>query len=183
MTFHCKDMEHSLTALFIVMFLFGLAVGFTLGIIVMAVPASAQESTSPTPITITPDPSALNFLEQDAYIQTVPPAQVQVQQQQQASSGNGALDSIIPAIVASAGSFIMGKISSDKKTKKVADVVQHTVLPEQVKSKETQKELARVTYDMNPEAAAKIDDAPAVKIQTLTEDSEEFAQKAASTAL
>lgn len=171
--------------LVLLIFTFGMCVGIAIGVVGLQ-PQKAYAQDNATPITITPDPSALNFLEQDAYIQTVPPAQVQVQQQQQQAaspSSSDTLDSIIPAIVASAGSFIMGKITSDKKTKKVSDVVQYTVLPEQVKVKETQKELARVTYDMNPEAAAKIDNAPAVKIQTLTEDSQEFAKKAAATTL
>ena len=48
-----------------------------------------------------------------------------------------------------------------------------------LKSKENVKELARVTYNMNPEAAEKIDDAPSIKINTLTEDVNTYAQKVA----
>lgn len=152
--------------------MFGVSIGLTI-----AIPfAFAQTPTTINP----PNPiNGLKFLDQKAYIYTIPPLEIQ---QQPATSSNG-LDSIIPALVAAGGSFISGKVLSDRKTKKVADVVQDVVLPETVKIKENTKELARVTYDMNPEKAAEIKDAPSIKIATLTDDNTKFAEKAAKTSL
>ena len=161
---------------FAMTFVFGMGVGVTIALIQTA---HAQTPTTINPESVNPT-SGLKFLEQKAYVYTIPPLEVQVQQQQQQPTD---LNSIIPALVASAGSFIAGKIASDKKTAKVADTVQEIVIPEQVKQNEKTKELARVTYDMNPEKAAEIKDAPAVKIATLTEDASKFAETAAKTSL
>jgi hypothetical protein len=163
-----------LIGLFIITFVGGFALGFTLGIISTMQIAHAQ-----TPTVINPDNpvSGLKFLDQKAYVYTIPPLEAQQQQ-----SNNSLTDMLIP-LIASAGGIIGAKIHSDRKTSKVATVVQETVLPEVVKTKEATKELARVTYDMNPEAAAKITDAPAVKLETLNEDTAQFAEKAAKTSL
>jgi hypothetical protein len=163
-------------SLIIITFVGGLALGFTLGIITTMQVAHAQ-----TPTVINPEnpTSGLKFLDQKAYIFTVPPVEVQQQQ----TTSNNDLSSILPALLGSAGAFISGKVLSDKKTKKVSDVVQDVVLPETVKIKENTKELARVTYNMNPEAAAKIEDAPSVKVTTLADDASKFAEKAAKTSL
>lgn len=157
-----------LIIIMISIFIFGMAIGLTVGIIL---PAFAQTPLAPT--------SGLKFLDQKAYIYTIPPLEVQQQQQ---TSNNSLTDMIIP-LLASAAGIVGAKIHSDRKTGQVADAVQQTILPEMVKTKEATKELARVTYDMNPTEAAKITDAPAIKLETLTQDSTQFAQKAAKTSL
>ena len=81
---------------------------------------------------------------------------------------------IIPILV-SAGGIVAAKFTTDKKA---ADNHKANAA-EILKNKENTKELARVTYDMNPEAAAKIDDAPTIKIQTLTNEVSDYAQKVA----
>jgi hypothetical protein len=163
-------------SLFLVTFVGGLAIGLTTGILMTIQTAAGQTPTIINP----PNPiNGLKFLEQKAYIYTIPPLEVQQQQ----TTSNNDLSSILPALLGSAGAFISGKVLSDKKTKKVSDVVQDVVLPETVKIKENTKELARVTYNMNPEAAAKIEDAPSVKVATLADDASKFAEKAAKTSL
>ena len=155
---------------------------FVTGMLVLLYCIQVTDAQTPTTIpaqSIDPT-SGLKFIDQKAYVYTIPP--LEVQQQQQATSSNS-LDSILPALLGSVGAFISGKVLSDRKTGKVADTVQEVVLPEQVKQNEKTKELARVTYDMNPEKAAEIKDAPAVKIATLTEDASKFAETAAKTKL
>ena len=51
----------------------------------------------------------------------------------------------------------------------------------QLKTMEAQKELARVTYQMNTEQSNKINDAPAVKLETLEQNVDEFREKVAKT--
>jgi hypothetical protein len=162
-----------LIMLIIAFFVLGVACGMVLGFI--------QFAQAQTPTTINPPnpTSGLKFLDQKAYVYTIPPLEVQQQQQ---SSNNSLTDMLVP-LLASAGGIIAGKIHSDRKTAKVSDAVQDVVLPEVVKNKENTKELARVTYNMNPEQAAKIEDAPSVKIETLTDDANKFAEKAAKTSL
>ena len=124
-----------------------------------------------TPTVINPPSSptsGLKFLDQKAYIYTVPPLEVQQQQQQ---GGTGGLQELILPLLASGGAFIAAKFNADKKHKEN--------MSEILKGKETTKELAKVTYDMNPEAAQKITDAPLVKTEVLAKDAHEYAQTAA----
>ena len=60
-----------------------------------------------------------------------------------------------------------------------ADIKHKENASEILRGKEVNKELARVTYNMNPEQAAKIDDAPLVKQEVLAEDAATYGQKVA----
>jgi hypothetical protein len=149
--------------LMIAVFVFGIAIGFSLVII------QVVHAQTPTVISPPPNPtSGLKFLDQKAYIFTVPPLEVQQQQQGQ---GSNSLQEIILPILTSAGAFVMAKFSADKKHKENAAEI--------LKGKEVNKEMAKVTYDMKTEAAAKIDDAPLVKQETLAKDVTEYGQKVA----
>jgi hypothetical protein len=146
--------------LMIAFFVLGLACGFILGVIQIA---HAQ-----TPTVINPEnpTSGLKFLDQKAYIYTIPPVEVQQQQ-----GGGNSLQEIILPLLASGGAYIAAKFNADKKHKENAGEI--------LKGKEVSKELAKVTFDMNPEAAAKIEDAPLVKKETLAQDVTEYGQKVA----
>ena len=130
-----------------------------------------------TPITLSGEINpSLQFIPQQAYIQTVPPSGVGITPSptNSPSTNNDLQDMIIPILV-SAGGILAAKFTTDKKANE-----NHKANASQIlKTKENVKELARVTYDMNPEAAAKIDDAPTVKIQTLTNDVSDYAQHVA----
>jgi len=147
------------------MLVLGIAIGLTLAI-------STQVVHAQTPTVISPPPnptSGLKFLDQKAYIYTVPP--LEVQQQQQATGAGNSLQELILPLLASGGAFIAAKLNADKKHQENAAEI--------LKGKEVNKELARVTYDMNPTEAAKITDAPLVKQETLAEDVTEYGQKVA----
>jgi hypothetical protein len=153
----------------------GLAFGFTLGIIMTMQTAAAQ----------TPNPtSGLKFLDQKAYVYTIPPLEVQ-QQQQAISTGNPLTDMLVPIVVALTATAA-GKIHSDKKAaKETAKVAEVTIdnSAEILKGKTVDKEIAKVAFNANPEAAAKITDAPLIKLQTLATDETAFAAKAVKTTL
>jgi|ERR1043165_5079769 hypothetical protein len=134
----------------------------------------AQQSTT----TIQGPSPALRFIPQDAYIVPIPPPQAQTVQQ----NNGGSLQDVLIPIITSAAGIMLAKLHSDKKVTKVADVVRDNT-GELVKTKEATKELARVTYNMNPVEAEKITDAPAVKIETLTNEAKDFAAKAATNKL
>ena len=112
--------------------------------------------------------TGIKFLDQQGYIVTIPPQGVQVQKE---GGGPADFQEIILSLAASGAAFVSAKILGDKNHKANAAEI--------LKGKENTKELARVTYNMNPEAAAKIDDAPTVKIQTLQNDVTDYAQKTA----
>jgi hypothetical protein len=152
---------------FLALFVFGVGVGFSIGIIVATIPFAVAQ----TPTVINPEnpTSGLKFLDQKAYIYTIPPVEIQAQQQQQ--SNNGTLQEVILPLLASGGAYIAAKFNADKKHKENAGEI--------LKGKEVSKELAKVTYDMNPEAASKIEDAPLVKKEVLAEDVTEYGQKVA----
>ena len=157
-------------SLFIVTFVFGL------------IPvAHAQTPTVVNPPTAT---SGLKFLDQKAYVYTIPPLEVQ-QQQQSASSGNSLTDMLVP-ILTSIGVTGAAKIHSDRKaakeTEKVADVTLNNSA-EILKGKTVDKEIAKAAFNANPEAANKITDAPLIKLQTLATDESNFATKTAKTSL
>ena len=93
--------------------------------------ASAQ-----TPTTISPPAaptSGLKFLDQKAYIYTVPPLEVQQQQQ---SNNNGTIESVITAGVGSAIAYFTASRRADQKHKENAAEI--------LKGKEVNKELARL---------------------------------------
>lgn len=154
--------------LFAATFFFGLALGFTFGIILTIQPAAAQTNTTSSP--------ELRFLPQEAYIQTVPPVPVQN------TVGNGSLTDMLIPIVASIAGIVVAKIHGDKKIANVADVTRSNV-SEIMKGKVVDKELARVSFKMNPVEAEKITDAPDVKLQTLSADVTDYADKTAKTKL
>lgn len=172
-------LDYLLIGFFIIAFVGGMAFGFTLAVFSIQ-PAAGQTPTpnpNTTPIIVAPNPtSGLTFLPQQAYVETLRPPQVQPVS---ASTGNSLTDTLLPIIVA-LGATAAGKIHSDKKTAKVEELSKEN-MGEISHTKEVQKELARVTYDMNPDQAAKITDAPLVKLDTLTTDAAEFAKKAAKT--
>ena len=154
-------------AILIIIFMFGFVIGFGIGIMQVA---HAQTPTAPTP--------NLKFLPQEAYVQTQPPAGIQPP----TAASDGTLTSTLIPIVVSIVGIVLAKLNGDKKVSKVSEVVKE-VVAETVKGKEVDKELARVAYNMNPEAANKITDAPVVKIETLATDVTDFATKAAKTKL
>ncbi len=156
--------DYLMISLFLVTFVGGLALGLTTGIIMTIQTAAGQ-----TPTTINPpaNPTGnIKFLDQQGYIITIPPQGVQVQQQ-----GGNSLQELILPILASGGAYIAAKLNADKKHKENAAEI--------LKNKEVAKELANVTYDMNPEAAEKIADAPLVKKEVLAQDVTEYGQKVA----
>jgi hypothetical protein len=171
--------DYLLLSLFIIMFMAGLAFGLALGIIMTAQTAAAQTPPAAGPT------SGLTFLPQQAYVETLRPPQVQVQQQQQPATGNNLTDMLIP-ILTSLGVTAAAKVHSDRKaaneTAKVAEVTIDNSA-EILKGKTVDKEIAKVAFAANPEAAAKITDAPLIKLQTLATDETAFAAKAVKTSL
>jgi hypothetical protein len=156
-----------LVGLFVITFVGGLAIGVTAGVIMTIQTAAGQ---TPTVITPPDNPtSGLKFLDQKAYIYTIPPVEIQAQQQQQ-GAGNSLQEIILP-LLASGGAYIAAKFNADKKHKENAGEI--------LKGKEVSKEIAKVTYDMNPEAASKIEDAPLIKKEILAQDVTEYGQKVA----
>lgn len=59
--------------------------------------------------------------------------------------------------------------------------VQREQMAYQLKTMEAQKELARVTYQMNVEQSNKINDAPSIQLDTLEKNVDEFRNKVAKT--
>ena len=92
---------------YLTIFMFGVCIGLTLVLMLPAV--HAQTPLAPT--------SGLKFLDQKAYIYTIPPLEVQQQQQ---TSNNSLTDMSVPLLV-SAGGIIGAKIHSDRKTGQVAE--------------------------------------------------------------
>ena len=126
-----------------------------------------------TPTTISPPVTAptsgLKFLDQKAYIYTVPPLEVQ---QQTGNNGTATIESLVTAGVGSAIAYFTASRRADIKHKENSAEI--------LRGKEVNKELARVTYNMNPEQAARIDDAPLVKQEVLAEDAATYGQKVAN---
>jgi len=145
----------------------------------------------PTPTPTTPNPN-WQFLPQKAYVipfapeQGVPQSTIPLQsvptvipQQQQ---GQGQLDTTtsimgIIGIVGAAGAYLKGHFA-DKKAEK-AEVITKDSMGSILDNKENLKELARILYQMNPEKANNITDAPSIKLETLEKDAAEFRDKAA----
>lgn len=110
----------------------------------------------------------LRFQEQGAYIQVqAPPGTTP-------STGN--LQDILIPVVVSAGGILLAKFHSDKKTADVKTEVKETKA-EVLVGKEVDKEIAKVAYAANPEAAAKVEGIPIIKNETLAADATQYAQK------
>jgi len=92
------------------------------------------------------------------------------------------IQQLIGYILSAAGGVAGGKVVSDRKIKSLKEeheaVIKDTMHAE-LKTKEQLAELARVSYQMNPEKANAINDAPTVKLETLSKDVDEFREKAA----
>jgi hypothetical protein len=160
--------DYLMISLFLITFVGGVTLGFTFAIIMTIQTAYGQTPTTINPENLSPT-SGLKFLDQKAYIYTIPPVEIQTQQQNQ-TNGNSLQELILP-LLASGGAYIAAKFNADKKHKENASEI--------LKGKEVSKELAKVTYDMNPEAAAKIDDAPLVKQEVLAKDVTDYGQTVA----
>ena len=161
-------------------------------------PAHGQETTTKAPPAVTPTPvntptptepnPNLQYLPQKAYVQAyapevgiptgqqplqVVPQVVPVQPSQ--SIQNNLLDSVggiagVMGVLAAAGTYVKAHFigKSNKET-----------MAAEVKTKEQVHELARVTYENMPQKGNEITDAPAIKLETLKEDKQEFTDKAA----
>src|ERR1041385_6544484 len=106
----------------------------TLVVLFFVVPlAHAQQSTT----TIQGPSPALRFIPQDAYIVPIPPPQAQ---QATVNNNDGGITPVILSLITSGGAYIAAKMQADKKHKENAAEI--------LKSKEVDKELARVTYEM-----------------------------------
>jgi len=152
---------------------------------------------SPT-IVNTPTPTAPNpnfqYLPQKAYVQAygpeigiptsggqlqgVPVIQPAPVVQQQAPAANNGFDiGSIMAMVVAAGSGLFAKMAGDKAKK--TEAVSKETMGATLDNKELIREVARVMYQMNPDKANQITDAPSIKLETLKEDTEEFRDKVA----
>lgn len=151
----------------------------------------APPITTPTPV-ITPTPTSpnpnLQYLPQKSYVQTfapengipqpaipltalpqtLPPAPSAAPVQSNILDQFGGVAGIL-AMAGAAGVYVKTHLLGNK-TKEV--------MAAEVKTKEQVGQLARVTYDMNPEKAAQITDAPAIQLKKLDEDKAEFSEKA-----
>ena len=142
-------------------------------------------TTAPTPTTPAPQ---FQYLPQKSYVQTFAPEQgvpsptgsttnyqaLPPPQQAQSSGGLGGFDiSTIMSLASLGGAVYAGRKAH------VADSKAKDVMGSDVQNKDTMKELARVMYEMNSEKANQINDAPAIKLETLSKNATEAATKAA----
>jgi hypothetical protein len=168
--------------LFLVISVFCLGIGFFIFAVINTAYGQQNASIITSPPSSTPTPT-LNFIPQQAWVQTVPPQGVAQ------STGDGTIQGTILPIIASAGAYILARLQGNKQVSKVEDKVVTVAdvaksnQAEILKGKVIHSELARVQFKFNPEEAAKLDDAPAIKMQTLSDDAKQFAQKAATTSL
>jgi len=151
-------------------------------------PAPVAPTPVPTPTPTTPNPN-WQFLPQKAYVipfapeQGVPQSAIPLQsvptiipQQGQGQLDTSSIMGII-GIVGAAGAYLKGHFA-DKKAEK-AEVITKDSMGSILDNKENLKELARILYQMNPEKANTITDAPSIKLETLEKDAAEFRDKAA----
>ena len=134
---------------------------------------SKVEAQTPT-VTVQNPQSGINFLPQKAYVTTLTPDGLPLQLQPVQTNDNnsaGTLESVVTAGVTSAIAYFAAKSQADKKHKENAAEI--------LKGKEVTRDLAKVTYDMNPTEAAKITDAPLVKNETLASDATNYGQTVA----
>ena len=158
------------------------------------VPAPVSPTIVNTPTPTAPNPN-FQYLPQKAYVQAygpeigiptsggqlqgvpvVTPAPVVQQQAQPAQVAGFDIGSIM-AMVTAAGAGLFAKMKGDQ-AKKAEGIAKETMVGT-LTSKEQIEQLARAIYQMNPEAANKITDLPAVKLDNLNKDKQEFAEKAA----
>lgn len=104
---------------------------------------------------------------------TYMPQQYGPYNQQYGNTGT-VLEQIITAIAAAGGSMAYTR----RKTNQLEDTNQQ-LYSEVLKGKQVDAELARITYAMNQEKANQINDAPAIKLQTLQDDVQQFTDKTA----
>jgi hypothetical protein len=128
------------------------------------------QNVSPTPtISTSPNPN-LQYVPQRAYIVPLGPegqvAAVPVQEQNM----NGEITGIV-GIISAIGAGLWAKMSGTKDSKNTNAALLNT--------KEVQKELARVMYNFQPTQAAALSDAPAIKLENLEKDKQQFAEKVA----
>lgn len=151
------------------------------GIILYSAFGQSSNNVSPTPTTVappqvatTPNPN-LQFIPQKAYIVTTPDGQIQavpIQEANNAGAGNanGEIAGII-GILTAVGTGLYAKLSGSKDIKNTNAAVLQT--------KDIQKEIARVMYNFQPDQSKALSDAPAIKLENLEKDRQEFANKVA----
>lgn len=99
--------------------------------------------------------------------------------QPQYNNNNGfGIQQIVAMIVSAGAGAGGGKYAADRRTKSLEELHRETMEAE-LKSKEQIKELARVTYQLNADKANVINDAPAVKLDNLSQDVDQFREKVA----
>jgi hypothetical protein len=146
---------------------------FFLGLLVIA--AYGQENVTPmaTPsITTSPQPN-LQYLPQKAYIVPLGPngeVAAVPYQDSTATAQTGEAAGII-GILTAVGTGLWAKFTASKENKQTNSALLNT--------KEVQKELARVMYNFQPEQSKALSDAPAIKLEALEKDKQEFAEKVA----
>src|SRR6187551_3648390 len=119
---------------------------------------------------------------QTPQVPTIQYAPVQVQPAGQ----NDYLAMVMP-LALTAGSAVLGMFiknlndkqkKTEEKTDKVVEV-QKDNMGETLKNKELIREIARVMFEMNEEKSKALTDAPAIKLETLKDDTDEFRKKVA----
>jgi hypothetical protein len=130
--------------------------------------------TLPPPVTTTPNPN-LQYVPQKAYIVTTPDGTTQAFPVQEQDNNSGATNNAqitgIVGIVSAIGAGLWAKMSGSKENKTTNAAV--------LQGKEVQKEIARVMYNFQPDQSKALSDAPAIKLENLEKDKQEFAQKVA----
>ena len=149
------------------------------GLILLSHSASGQNgNASPTPTTVAPQVTTspnpnLQYVPQRAYIVPLgPDGQVQaIPVTDNSGATNNAQITGIVGIVSAIGAGLWAKLSGSKDNK----VTNAAVL----QGKEVQKEIARVMYNFQPDQSKALSDAPAIKLETLEKDKQQFAEKVA----
>jgi hypothetical protein len=100
------------------------------------------------------------------------------QQYGQQNMGGFGINQIVGMLISAGGGAAGGKYAADRRTKALEELHRDTMNAE-LKTKEQLKELARVTYQLNSEKAATINDAPAIQLENLNHDVDEFREKTA----
>ncbi len=118
-----------------------------------------------------PNPN-LQYLPQQAYIQTFPPSGIPVQQ-----STNFDVNQIVTGLIGAAAASGYAKIRGDKTDNKIRET-NSAVL----QTKAQQVDLAKFTFAANDVAANNLNGTmPNIKLDTLEKDKNEFADQAAKT--
>lgn len=87
---------------------------------------------------------------------------------------------VLTAIIIPAAGIVLNKYSTDKKIDKNEQTTK-TNMSAILSDKEAIRELARVMFEFNKEKAEALDNAPNIKLKTLSDDAKEFAEKTAET--